>query len=240
MTQSWKNSSSSHDLIGATAEWNTIIEAISQQNTEEVAPNMDAFAVIPREHIRTMETSLQSAVGHLQTSMSWSQTVAALGITAFLAASEPTLKACALSLSIILTASCSTRSAKNYINIIRFGIMHRRSLIFSSACAAKSKNISILLKSWADGINDYQINWKSPVSRATTVRKVLFEFHYVYMFFIQIAIAIKIWIENSQTLVVGQILIVGTMLSILEILHFLFASPYLSHVVEDKDMKSQH
>jgi len=227
------------DPVGAMDAWNTMIDAAKTAHTLDTC-RLDALALIAREHIRTMESSIQSAVGHLQTSMSWSQSVVAVGISAVLAVSDPMMKAAAIALSMVLTASCCTRTAKNYINVIRFGILHRRSLLLAAAHAANSSNLAKQLDQWQIGVRDYYLAWISPVSRQTVMRKSLLEFHYVYMFAVQLGIAIKLWLDNSSDGAVQRVIVIGVTIAVLEVAHFLFASPYLKEYREDADMTRQH
>lgn len=224
--------------LGALSEWASIVEVATEAKSDP-GQSLKQLAQIARENIGTMESSLQSAVGHLQTSMSWSQTVVALGVTAVLTVVDPTLKAAALALSIVLTTSCGVRSAKNYINVIRFGILNRRSLLFSAAFAARSPNMHSQLHNWAAGIRDYYISWKSPVNRLTVARKILLEFHYIYMFLIQIALAIKLCLDSNMASPDQYILIGGAVLAVLEVAYFFHDSPYMSVIVVDQDMVNQ-
>ena len=68
------------------------------------------------------------------------------------------------------------RSAKNYLNIVRFAKLEREAL----KCNLKINSGSP--KNFLDAVEKYHISWRSPLAVSTIVKKVIFEFGFLYIF----------------------------------------------------------
>lgn len=86
-------------------------------------------------------------------------------------------------LGFALLANFFARTAKSYLNVIRFSLVERQAL---RACFEISGSIYRL----THDTEEYYVEWGNPISIKRTIQKVLLEFGFVYWFLINIALTV--------------------------------------------------
>lgn len=126
------------------------------------------------------------------------------------------------------------RSAKNYLNILRFSKLEREAVKY--AFKTEGADLSKL----KTAIIEYHIEWKSPVTLGCVAKKVVFEFGFFYTAMIStmlfIFIAVKLPIEKFYEPIIILLLVI--MGSICEL--FMFShSPYIRSIRLDMDVQAK-
>jgi hypothetical protein len=141
-------------------------------------------------YLNSTRQAAEAALASSNTAVNWSLTLT-LGVMAFTiqfilpnASSElPTLffTLLVLAVTIAMIAHFAIRTAKGYINVVRFAALERAALaqvMMSSSIPLDEKLQSYT--NFANFVQTYHMLWKSPVSLQVVFRKVLFEFGYLY------------------------------------------------------------
>ena len=141
-------------------------------------------------YLNSTRQAAEAALASLNTAVNWSLTLT-LGVMAFTiqfifsenATGFPTLffSLLILAVTMAMIAHFAIRTAKGYINVVRFAALERAALaqiMISSSIPLDEKLRSYT--NFAEFVQTYHMLWKSPVSLPVVFRKVLFEFGYLY------------------------------------------------------------
>ncbi len=191
-----------------------------------------------------MEASTQSAVAHLHESMSWCQAMLAAAVTSMFVPFQPDgslglFKYAALMAALSLVTGFALRTAKNYLNVMRFSILHRRALSVAVGQAIDPAAYPLLVARWVGGVRNFYIHWRSPVSRGDLAKKVLFEFDYIYAFGVLVFLMVLLLSAGPCNSLGVIIIVVGVLLNGLRVYWFTRCSPYLLDASTDPDVEHQ-
>lgn len=189
----------------------------------------------------TCRQAAEAALGQMNNSVNWSMTLS-LAVAGFVAQlifanSQGVTNVLLLALIIMMLVSTAVlvnffdRTAKSYINVIRFALVERAALREAFSIDHGNKitlNTAVL---------EYQVNWKNPLKISTIVQKVLWQFGFIYWFLIQAVLTLYLVSQLTNTnhgwifaAVVGAWLII----IVVEIMMYR-TSPYTRTALVDHD-----
>lgn len=139
------------------------------------------------------------------------------------------------SVALVSTANFLTRSAKAYLNIVRWSTIER-AILHLMTCDDVNETEILTEKAW-EAVEIYHINWSSPLNRRDVLVKVMFEFGYFFQ------IAALLFVMSASLLngcdIVGISIFVGMIfLSMAEIFFGFWRSPYFAKIQSDETTKS--
>jgi hypothetical protein len=201
------------------------------------AEHIEKLSGVASEYGAAMEANVQSAVSNLHTSISWTQ-VALLGVLAFVfskdSGTDGLIRGAALGVAWMLITNFAIRSAKNYINIMRFNLLRRSSLEFALGVQLNPERKKEHFLQWANTVRHYHVLWESPLRRRRLAKKVLIECGFVGPYAVIGAlscypICITCPVNWPHVAGVGA----GLFLAIVDVSFFLKQSLYLKNIRPD-------
>jgi hypothetical protein len=203
--------------------------------------HVEKLSGVASEYGTAMEANVQSAVANLHTSISWTQ-VALLGVLAFAfskdSGTDGLIRGAALGVAWMLITNFAIRSAKNYINIMRFNLLRRSSLEFALGLQLTPERKKEHFLQWAITVRHYHVLWESPLRRGRLAKKVLIEcgFFGPYVAIVALScylIRITSPVNWPHVASVGA----GLFLAILDVSLFLMQSLYLKKIRLDERLQ---
>ena len=183
---------------------------------------------------------LSSGREDFNTGMNWA--ITSLGVVLGLvltSSSFPDLTSWILTLTLILICShFATRSARSYLNILRWALILRKAtqLELARLKGSSGSEINALKHDFYSALENYHITWASPIKKRELMSKIIFEFGFGYFYLIFSGLLIWIGTSVSFTNVYIYSGIVGILLVIWE-WTILFRSLYLKKIVASEDAK---
>jgi uncharacterized membrane protein len=212
-------------------------EKVSSFNGGEIS---EAFVL---SYVEITRDAAEQALKSLDSSINWAVTVT-LAVAAFvinavvrnqnLVADDLTVLIAVLSVTFCIVWHFSIRTAKSYLNLVRFAKLEREAL----KC-----RLQLEVTGGAqlrEMIEKYHVSWISPLPEWKIVTKVLFEFGYIYLLFFILLLS---WFAARQLppekwYVGGFAMILVLVALILELFQFSH-SPYLKNVQPDADVMNK-
>ena len=155
-------------------------------------------------YIQSARQSAEASLSNLNGSVNWALTITlaiAAFVMQFIMRTDPVKPSDALfslgilSITLSVIAHFGIRTAKNYINLIRFAALERKGLeaqILHVNASSSPQDYNERLSQLLNTIREYHIEWKSPVSKKKIFIKILFEFGFSYLILFLSAIYIYI------------------------------------------------
>lgn len=135
----------------------------------------------------------------------------------------------ALLIILVLCVHFFCRTARAYINVIRFSLVHRAITNRVLSINALSSEIDPI-----EAIRTYVVQWKLPLRRADVFRKVLFELGYGYLVFIDLALIVYVIMTTRPRLPAWCLVGIAIVLISVELTVFV-KSPYMRNPVPNED-----
>lgn len=155
---------------------------------------------------------------YLNATVNWAMTICSGGIAAVvLSNSFPSGNSyILLSVLFVVLGHLFVRTAKAYINVMRFTTLHK--LIFS-AIASNNYDASFA------AVQRYYVEWVCPLSVDTVLKKTFLEFGYLYLW--GFMLVIFLYCATGWQIVLG---LLSHVVVLLDVYFFLIRSPYLARV----------
>lgn len=194
-------------------------------NFEDSEPSLLSYLNLTRQ-------AAEAALTNLNSSINWALTLI-IGVIAFVAQSisgSPSDNILALALlilavSLLMLVHFGVRTAKSYLNLLRFSLLEAatlRHLLDGNNKAAPIRN----------SIKLYHLQWHRPITNGRIISKILFEFGFFYLFIIITClygyIVNLLWLKESNAVIV--VLITFSVPIFISIELLIFAnSPYIQN-----------
>lgn len=226
-----------------TKSWNDLGKTIHDSDLSSLCEKQAVS--IAHSLVTSLEAAIQAALSHLHTSIGWSFAVL-IGSIGVLASEyvrgSATFSGMTVALMLLLMTNFCVRSSKNYVNIIRFNVVHRRALsyVFAESVVANSDHQAIeSYRRFFKATKTYRIEWVSPLTRRAVLNKVFLEFGFIIHFVFVIAAIVYVVNMQSFEKTDSLVLIVGAVFSTYEFIYFFFVSPYMRYVEIDNKLWDQ-
>jgi hypothetical protein len=135
----------------------------------------------------------------------------------------------ALLVILVLCVHFFCRTARAYINVIRFSLVHRAITNRVLSINALSSEIDPV-----EAIRTYIVQWKLPLRRVDVFRKVLFELGYGYPIVIDITLIVYVIVTAGPRLAAWFLVGIAVVLISVELTVFV-KSPYMRNPVPNED-----
>lgn len=131
--------------------------------------------------------------------------------------------------SLILTMHFATRTAKGYLNVIRWSTIQRHIIDHNTGRSPDRPTLASVL----EHITKYHREWQSPLTRGDVVVKVVRELGYGYFLLLPLGLIAYVGAKQELHLIAALAPAVAVPFSIWEVLWLLFKSPYMKNVCPD-------
>lgn len=149
-----------------------------------------------RTFLAFLATEKSTAVNRMHTSFNWAfgiLSVFTVGIVSRTDFEKRYLSLFMLSVALVLLTHFFVRTAKDYVNQIRFAALQKHCLacLFSLSIDGKK----VVADDLAKTIEDYFISWKSPKPVLLVLKKALFDHGFFALF--SVLLALMVWVGTS-------------------------------------------
>ncbi|GAB3146699.1 hypothetical protein GCM10027290_28870 [Micromonospora sonneratiae] len=176
---------------------------------------------------------LSTAMEYLHNATNWGLVLVSGSLIAMVASglfpSEAALYVVLIAL--VFSVHFFTRSAKGYINVIRFSLVQRVILDWKLSLNALSTNSSPM-----DAVRKYVVEWRLPLKRSDVFVKMLVELGYGYLISLSLALTGYLMLAVPVHPRMVAALALAVLLAATELTFFL-RSPYLRRVAANDDAR---
>lgn len=187
----------------------------------------EAFAQWCRtDYFRQLTEATTRSLNYLHSSINWSLTLVTAGVAFQASARSEFLDrniVYILPAFIIIITHFFVRSAKGYINIMRYSTIQKMIISYTTYSSFRIDEIR-------DCVETLDAQWASPIRMGTILYKLMFEFGflYFYAFIVMFSAIMHPAIDLSCANIV--VLTAGVVFAVLEVYFGLYRSPYLSKI----------